>query len=98
MDCTWRIRNERGRRLWVRFRDFDTEWQRDFLSLGNGPEPDEGWTTVIIDYHSGWLLPNPQEFISTSDEVIYGLYFHYDFLKFLRKMSLSREEIKVRLA
>lgn len=73
LDCTWSIKNEEGRRMWISFHDFSTEWRKDFLSMGNGAPQDRNRTSAIITMHSGTHMPDPYEFTSSGDEVIIAL-------------------------
>ncbi|XP_033104123.1 bone morphogenetic protein 1-like [Anneissia japonica] len=62
--CFWRIRVPEGDRISIYFRQFNTELNYDYVSVGNGEKYDNDRETVIYK-HSGEKLPKPKAFTST---------------------------------
>ncbi|XP_071945633.1 tolloid-like protein 2 [Antedon mediterranea] len=64
--CFWRIRVPEGDRISVFFRQFNTELNYDYVSVGNGEKYDNDAETIVYK-HSGENLPKPKSFTSTGN-------------------------------
>ena len=58
-----------GRGLYVRIKEFYTEYGYDLFYFGTGFEPEFNYTNAFIYRHSGDVLPDPNEFLMRVPEV-----------------------------
>ncbi|XP_033104122.1 cubilin-like [Anneissia japonica] len=69
MECFWSVKVPEGRKITVSIKDFQTEPEVDYVSMGNGLRDTKKKENYIIYRHTGLDLPKPKNFTTSGNEL-----------------------------